>query len=196
MSGDVEITTAGPGAFDVRTVSGDLRLRADSVSTLRATTTSGDLEVAGTFDGDGPYLMESVSGDVALEASGNASVEVRTITGDVGGNAAMEHGDRGVRTIRIGAGGPTIDIRSSSGDVTVSARAAAHDPSESLAVPTAVSAEPSAIVASAPDDLARLEILRAVERGELDTDVARERLDAIETDDAEPADPEDQTRVG
>jgi Toastrack DUF4097 len=185
MSGDIEITTSGPGAFDLRTVSGDLRLRADSVTMLRATTTSGDLEVQATIDGDGPFLIQSVSGDIALDPSGDAFVEVRTITGDVIGGAGRSDGERGLRSIQIGSGGPTVDVHSTSGDIVVSPRT----PPREGSVQAAVSPEPSQT--ALPDDLARLEILRAVERGELGIDAARERLEALD-----PADPDDPTEAG
>jgi hypothetical protein len=184
MSGDIEVRADGPGAFDLRTVSGDLRLRAGSIAMLRATTTSGDVHIDGTFDGDGPYVVQSVSGDIDLDPSGDALVEVRTITGTLHNTvAATRHAESGLRTIQVGGGGTVVDVRSTSGDVTVSAPMVDREPAKAHIAPVPA-AEP------ALNDSAQLDILRAVERGDLDLDEASQRLDALEG-----ADPEDLTRV-
>jgi len=195
MSGDIDVRADGPGAFDLRTVSGDLRLRGGSIATLRASTTSGDIQIEGTFDGLGPYLIQSVSGDVGLEPAGPALIGVRTITGELHNDiGATRHPSSDVRTIQIGGGGPVIDVRSTSGDVTVSGRAAA--PGAAMTAPdvaTADDAESSTDETDAQDNDARLDILRAVERGDLDVGEATQRLDDL--DELETGE-EDVARVG
>ena len=55
VSGDVEVATVIPATMQVRTVSGDLAIRAAGIIGLRAVTTSGDLRLAGSFEGPGPF---------------------------------------------------------------------------------------------------------------------------------------------
>jgi hypothetical protein len=166
LSGDVEIDADGPSTITARTVSGDLDVRAGSIPELRATTTSGDLYIAGTFDGDGPYAIETVSGDAILAPTDGVRVEARTITGDIDSELPSRRDDAdGRRALVIGAGGPTITFRSTSGDLRV------------------VAARPPAATPAAPLDDARLTILRALERGEIDVQEAGRRLEALEGND-------------
>ncbi len=171
MSGDLDLVADGPIQLDIRIVSGDLAVQAGSITTLRVTTTSGDVRVDGRFDGDGPFTIETVSGDVAIAPAGPVRVNLRTITGDIGSDVPATTGDGpGGRSVVIGSGGPTVDVRSTSGDVrVVGARAQAPAPPPSVA--------PSAI-----DDDGQLDVLRALERGEIEIDEARRRLEALDHD--------------
>ncbi len=212
MSGDVRINAAGPGRYALRSVSGDLVLRATAIASLAATTTSGDLEVVGRFDGSGPFTIETVSGDVELAPDGDIRVDLRTISGDLGSDlpGRSEEGG-GRRSFIVGAGGPTIDVRSTSGDVHLARGTgrAATDRSMAIAAP-APPAPPAAPLPPAPlaattaattgeaalddalaadGDATDLDILRALERGEIDLDEARRRLAALDPDvDAEADD--------
>jgi len=195
LSGDVEIDADGPATITARTVSGDLDLRAGSIAELRATTTSGDLYVAGAFDGDGPYTIETVSGDATLAPTDGVRVEARTITGDIDSELPSRREDAdGRRALVIGAGGPTITFRSTSGDLRVVAVASLRASSQATSAPS--TSTPAADLATtdatpprtAPDtsttpDDARLTILRALERGEIDVAEAGRQLEALEDDD-------------
>jgi len=176
LSGDVEIDADGPATITARTVSGDLDLRAGSIPELRATTTSGDLHIAGTFDGNGPYVIETVSGDATLAPTAGVRVEARTITGDIDSELPSRRDDTdGRRALVIGAGGPTITFRSTSGDLRV---VAASVPASS----PGTSAPPAPSPTARLDD-ARLGILRALEHGEIDVKEAGRRLEALEAND-------------
>ena len=184
MSGDVEIIVAGAARLDVRSVSGDVGVRADSVAALRLATTSGDLAVAGRFEGDGPFAIETVSGDVTLAPAGDVRVDIRTITGDIRSAIATRLEEApGRRVLVVGAGGPTIAFRSTSGDLRVVDPA--HRPVRAAAVGTAFPDEPAGAVeppsASGADSL---EVLRALERGDIDVDEARRRLEALDRGEA------------
>lgn len=176
MSGDLEITATGPARLDLRTVSGDVQVRGDIISALRATTTSGDMRIAGRFDGPGPFGLQTVSGDVSIGTAGDLRVDARTITGDLHGDIGrMEQAD-GRRSLIIGAGRPSLDVRSTSGDVHVSR---AHAPNAIAPAPEeALPDDPATPIAGADD--ARLDALRALERGEIDLDEARRRLESID----------------
>jgi hypothetical protein len=188
LSGDVHIDADGPATITARTVSGDLDLRAGSIAELRATTTSGDLHIAGTFDGDGPYAIETVSGDATLAPTDGVRVEARTITGDIDSELPSRRDDAdGRRALIVGAGGPTITFRSTSGDLRVVARASSPGTSTpASALPMADLAAPDGPpvpTPAAPLDDARLTILRALERGEIDVKEAGQQLEALEVTD-------------
>jgi hypothetical protein len=195
LSGDVEIDADGPATITARTVSGDLDLRGASIPELRATTTSGDLHIAGTFDGNGPYAIETVSGDATLAPAGGVRVEARTITGDIDSELPSRRDDAdGRRALIIGPGGPTIAFRSTSGDLRVVAGAsspgtptpaitmAAADPGRPDATPPATMPV-TPTTPTAPLDDARLTILRALERGEIDVREAGRRLEELDVND-------------
>jgi hypothetical protein len=205
VSGDVNVVAAGDADVTLTTVSGDVELRAATLRSLSVASTSGDAKVAGRFAGQGPFSIETVSGDVLLAPAGDVRMEMRTVSGDltsdVGGR--IESG-RGRRSVSIGSGGPTLAIRSMSGDVTVVrpvAFAADLEPSVEAPAPEATGAdaddpaEPTkpangAIAATYED--ARLRILRSLERGEIDVTEAGRHLEALDDgDEAEAIVPPD-----
>jgi len=185
VSGDIELAADGPATIAARTVSGDLDLRAASLAKLRATTTSGDLRISARFDGAGPYAIETISGDATLSPGNDVRIEAKTITGDIDSELPSRRDDRDSRrALIIGAGGPTITFRSASGDLRVVATApAAPGPStpQTPATPPDPLAQPDAPTpVPAPDDDARLGILRSLERGDIDVTEARHRLEALD----------------
>ena len=204
MSGDIDITADGEARFDLRTVSGDLALRAGVIGSLRATTTSGDLGVAGRFDGPGPFTVETVSGDVQFAPAGPVRVDVRTIAGDLHSElpGRREEGN-GRRSFIVGENGPTIDVRSTSGDVHIRRPKAIDSIAVAPAAPTPPTpptppiaptppAAPTPPTPPAPlepvgelQDDPSLDVLRALERGEIDLDEARQRLAALDGEEAD-----------
>lgn len=215
VSGDVDIVADGPTTVNVRTVSGDLALRAGVIGSLKAVTTSGDVRIAGRFAGPGPFSVETVSGDAVIAPADGLRIELKTITGDVRSDmdARLDDGPDG-RALIVGSGGPTLRFRSTSGDLRVvragelpmppapptaltpptqptaptpptppgaSTAGAADfddrtDADASTPDPEATPAEPT--FEAAPD--AHLDILRALERGEIDVAEASDRLAALE----------------
>jgi Toastrack DUF4097 len=202
VSGDVEIDADGPAKITARTVSGDLTVRAGSIPELQATTTSGDLRVAGRFDGEGPYAIETVSGDATLSPVNDVRVEAKTITGDIDSDrpARREDADGG-RVLIVGAGGPTITFRSTSGDLRVVAAMppGPAEPPSPAALPAPAEpptpAEPRTPTPLPPiidTDDPRLGILRELERGEIDVEEAGRRLEELDLEaDAAAEDRED-----
>jgi hypothetical protein len=195
VSGDIEIEARDTLTLVARTVSGDLGIRARTLDGLRATTTSGDLSISGRFVGDGPFLIETVSGDALLRTRGDVRVDVTTLTGDIHGPDIGHRSSRDRGPIVIGSGdGPTIVFRSTSGDLSIDPRDDDDRRPESRIEP-APAAEPADPAESAePADPATdptLAVLRALERGEIDVDIADRRLAALDTDGADDADESD-----
>jgi DUF4097 and DUF4098 domain-containing protein YvlB len=172
--------------MQLRTVSGDLAIHATGILSLRAATTSGDVRLAGGFDGPGPFSLETVSGDAILAPVGAIRVDVRTVAGDIRNDldALIEQVD-GRRTLVVGDDGPTVSFRSMSGDLRVVrpealANARPHvdprppEPPEPARPPIAPSASrPDESDPAAQEELA---ILEALERGNIDVAEADRRL--------------------
>lgn len=180
VSGDVAIVAGGAASILARTVSGEISIQAGALDALRVTTTSGDVRVAGRFGGPGPFGIETVSGDAVLAPADGLRVLATTITGDVRSDLpSHQEGLRGQRSLIIGDGGATLTFRSMSGDLRV-VRAVHLAPPAAGGVPA--SDAPAAVPAVAVDgnELARLGVLRALERGDIDIDEAGRRLEALD----------------
>lgn len=195
VSGDVRLT-GGAGRLSIMTVSGDLRLHDGGELELDAVTTSGDLTVEAaslrllgvrTVSGDvrvrsrlqpGPrHTVETVSGDLNLVAAGGGVT--------VESSRALDLGRRSSAPTVVGDGSARLFFRSMSGDrrvtaadPTVGTEAEAREawgwssqPDPDVPLPPAPPAPP------APADAERLEVLRALERGEIDVDEAARRLE-------------------
>ena len=122
MSGDVVLTGEGPLAVTARTVSGDLRLTAPLLDGLDLASTSGDIRVEGELRAGGKHVIASVSGDVQLETRSPVRIETRTIAGDVRSTGPHRtEGGRGRRTVVLGTGSVPVEIRTTSGDISVRA---------------------------------------------------------------------------
>jgi hypothetical protein len=211
VSGDIDILAVDTSSIGARTVSGDLSVRAADLEMFRATTTSGDVRLAGRLTGAGPFALDTVSGDMLLALAGDVRLEASTVAGDVtGGSRARIEGKPGRRVLIVGAGRPTMTARSMSGDVSLTeptavtrpdaAQAPTHTPTPKEApmpprppMPPAFAADPgigdspTIVVGSADadrdaNDDARLDILRALERGEIDVAEAGRRLEALDGD--------------
>ena len=216
MSGDVVLTGEGPLAVTARTVSGDLRLAAPLLDGLDVASTSGDIRVEGELRAGGKHVIASVSGDVQLETRSPVRIETRTIAGDVRSTGPHRtEGGRGRRTVVLGAGSVPVEIRTTSGDISVRALSegaipmpppvapapppvapvpppadptdadeltAAYTPDPALRqhAPGTPDPELGAGIIAGRREAARLEILRALERGEVDIDVASRGLDSLE----------------
>lgn len=185
MSGDVDIVALGAVRFALRTVSGDVEVLADVIAVVQASTTSGDLRIAGRFDGPGPFAIETVSGDLSIGTAGDLRVDVRTITGDldseIPGRTSQEGGRR---SLVVGTGEPRMDVRSTSGDVHVRRAHAQSVPTEPPVPAVAPPADPPVEPAEPDDEGARLDVLQALERGEIDIDEARRRLESLDAGEA------------
>ena len=215
MSGDVILTGEGSLAVTARTVSGDLRLTAPLLDGLDLASTSGDVRVEGDLRPGGKHVIASVSGDVHLATGSPVRIETRTIAGDVRSTGPHRtEGGRGRRVVVIGTGTTPVEIRTTSGDISVRALSsgaipmpppAAPAPPATPALSPAVPVPPAVLgvapvpvppagqhapATSGPElgamsvadlrEAARLEILRALERGEVDVETAAHGLESLE----------------
>jgi hypothetical protein len=187
VSGDLTISN-GSGAISLTSISGDVRLAASAV-TLEASTTSGDIAVeaeqmsavqvrslsgdvrlAGRMAPGAHHRIESVSGDLQLVPAAGLRLQVSGFSSDVDSELPYREESRGGRRVLvIGDGGAEVSFRTMSGDASVLAgrfgtgeRAVSADVGRQTARPAADR---------------RLEILRAVERGEIDVNEATRLLE-------------------
>jgi hypothetical protein len=151
VSGDVRLHDAGELELDGATTSGDVTLEARLVRQLGVRTISGDVRVVGRLQPGPRHSVETVSGDLALETSGGVATET---------SRALDFGKRGGGPVVVGDGSARLFFRSMSGDqrVKLVGAAAADEPASTAT---------------------RLEVLRALERGEIDVDEASRRLEGV-----------------
>jgi hypothetical protein len=195
VSGDVRIEAVSEIDVQARTISGDLQVRAPRLSRAELSTTSGDLRVDAELRGKGPFSMKTISGDALVTNRGGLQVEAQTITGEI--SSAVSHRTEsgpGRRLLIVGQPQATLSFKSVSGDLSIlEPRDAAptlmpRPASPEVPVMPELPTQPSAqFERDADDDRqssrvedARLEILRALERGEIDVQAATEHLAALE----------------
>jgi hypothetical protein len=168
VSGDATVRAEEPLAIQSQGVSGDLNIVASLLRSLRATTVSGDVEVEAQLSEDGDFRVETVSGDLNMGLVGDATFEIRGLSTDV--SSELDHrleGQVDRRRLIVGNGGPRLAFNSMSGDVNVRRPrrlSAQPKPAEPVAQPTAAEKQ------------SEIEVLRALERGEIDVDEATRRL--------------------
>jgi hypothetical protein len=199
VSGDARIEAAGALDLRARTISGDLSVRAPRLGKAEIGTTSGDVRVDALLAGDGPYGIETVSGDVTIVGRMGLRIEARTVTGDL--RSELPHrreASPGRKQLVVGDGAVPFSFRSVSGDLRVTSPrdslpagvAIGESPAGApeAPVPSVPATAPSAPVpAAAPTnpgaggrEVARMDVLRALERGELSVEVAMRRIAEIE----------------
>jgi len=172
-SGDVAVD-AGLDAgrvHEIGTVSGDVTIATDSAVRVETRTVAGDIEASV------PHRTEGSKGRRAIVVGGGSvAVAVRTMSGDI--------------RVRSGRPGPAGHASESPGvppgpPAAAPPRSPAALPAtESHVCPKPSAATPGAWSAADPAvdrrEAARLEILRALERGDLDIDGASRRLEILE----------------
>lgn len=167
VSSDISLRAdAALSSLEVNTVSGDISAFAPRVEQLQAVTVSGDLEIEGSLADGSHHRVETVSGDLSLGVSGDLTVEVRGLSTDA--NIRLPHRSEGSRDRRryvIGAGGPQLLFSSMSGDIEV------RPPRRGVEVPVSPAPPAPAVPISG-----QLDVLRALERGEIDVEEATRRL--------------------
>ena len=176
VSGDGTLRADGPIRVRAESVSGDLSVTSPRLEELRLTTVSGDLEIEGELARSGEHRIESVSGDLRFGLIGSATFDVRGISTDI--QAEMAHrleGRMDRRRVVIGTGEPTIVFSSMSGDVVVRNPRRLERKVASQSAPEATGATQST-AEKAPMSEEAIEVLRALERGEIDVEEASRRL--------------------
>jgi DUF4097 and DUF4098 domain-containing protein YvlB len=205
VSGDTVIALAASADLAIRSVSGDVSVSGGEITALRIGTTSGDIRVDSPIRAKTGTQIDTLSGDVSLVAEAGMRVDARTVSGDL--TSDLPHrsdGRMGRRTLVVGDGSVEVAFRSVSGDLQVHdarRRGAAPPAAPVRPVPPAppaapapprAPAEPDAATDAAgtpvPSDDERLEVLRALEAGELDVATAMDRLAALDAADEERSD--------
>ncbi len=159
VSGDAELRSDQPVSADLTTTSGDVAIVATLLNALRLRTVSGDADIRAGFAAGPLHSVESVSGDVSLEPLSGLTVEVKRGLDVTSGSG---------RQLIAGDGSARLSFRSLSGDLELSAgkaRDAAPD-AQAMPVNEATGREP-------------LEVLRALERGEIDVEQATRLLEEV-----------------
>ena len=167
VSADVSIRGEEPVRLELNTVSGDVSAIAPRFDTLRLVTVSGDVELEGEFAAGGQHRVETVSGDLSVGVVDGLTLEVRGLSSDT--RVSVPHRSEGSRDRRryiIGGGEGSLLFSSMSGDVSV--RPGRH---QVAPAPRAAPTPPTGI-----DHDEQLEILRALEAGEIGVDEAAARL--------------------
>ncbi|MDP9250369.1 MAG: DUF4097 family beta strand repeat-containing protein [Chloroflexota bacterium] len=167
VSGDATIHADEPVALQVQGVSGDVTITTPLLRGLRANTVSGDVELEAELAGDGDFRVETVSGDLVVGLLGSATFEVHGLSTDV--NSELDHrleGQVDRRRLIIGSGAPRLIFNSMSGDVDVRRPRRISGPVRSEKPTAAPPAEKES----------QLDVLRALERGEITVDEATRRL--------------------
>jgi hypothetical protein len=185
---DVEATMAGRETSTLNTVSGDVNLRLTApAARLTLSTVSGDSNVHAEFEKDGRGQWRLVPNNAAASSEG-PTIAIKTVSGDI-----SVHGTKGEA--------PVIDLPASTAPTkpVQFVPPAPSAPPAPPAPPTAAHFDNGGGQASQPtepvdqvvealdpeSEAERMNVLQALERGEIDIDEAMSRLDAIEGQPAE-----------
>jgi hypothetical protein len=177
-SGDIDLGAgfAGGAAHSITSVSGEVRLRTSSALQLETRTVTGDVRATVPHRAEGGRGRRTI-----VVGDGRARVTVSTLSGDVSldGGTADTLGREPVRNPEP-AREPEPVAPAAPAVVVAEAEAAAN---LVRTVPPAPDAEPMPQVPAAdnvPTEDDRLEILRALERGDLDVAQAASRLRTLD----------------
>lgn len=184
VSADMTIRADEPMRLEMNTVSGDVSAVAPRFDELRVVTVSGDVELEGELAAAAQHRVETVSGDLSLGLVGGLNLEVRGLSSDT--HVSLPHRTEGSRDRRryiVGDGESNLLFSSMSGDVAVHpARRLSSRPTPPTPpappIPPTVPTPPSRPVGA--DE--QLDILRALERGEIDVEEASARLAGEKSD--------------
>lgn len=168
VSGAIRLDGGRKLELSATTTSGDVTIEAELVDFLRARTVTGDVRITGRLS-DGPrHTVETVSGDLTLRSTGGVTVEP---------SRALDIGRGARRPVVIGDGRAQLSFRSMSGEARVTT-AAGYDAGEASddSPPTTAETRPATTPAT------RLDVLRALERGEIDIEEAARRLEEVGAD--------------
>jgi hypothetical protein len=174
VSGDVTMRARGAVSLQTESVSGDLSVVALRYESIAAHSVSGDVELEGSLAPGGRFSAETVSGDLSIGLAGDATFEVRGLSTDI--SSAIDHrieGHADRRRVIVGNGEPRFVFSSMSGDIEIH-RARRVDQAGTSAATSAPATSPApAADAVAVDEMS---VLQALERGEIDVDEATRRL--------------------
>jgi DUF4097 and DUF4098 domain-containing protein YvlB len=206
-SGDIKIEDL-EGKLGVRTVSGDIKTQRLNLQEVSAGTTSGDLELDLLRLPQNELELKSVSGDLnlAIPSDSRLTFEITTVSGDVNcgfprSQVSYSSNRRRGMTLSLNGGGPVVNVATVSGNVSVRPNRANGQPQPAEARRTVSVGEPTMDLSrtqgtaeptqDAAGDItqpegyverqqAELEILQAVQRGELSPQEAVRRLGELD----------------
>jgi hypothetical protein len=165
VSGDVEIKGSGSLELTATTTSGDVNVEADALARLTARSVSGDVSIRGRLEPGPRHSVETVSGDLRLDSAGGVSVEIARAV-DLG------RGESG--PIVVGDGAARLLFRTLSGDHEVKGGQLRADALDGSALRD-IDEDTTVGAPAASED--SIDVLRALERGEIDIDEATRRLE-------------------
>ena len=190
-SGDVSMHGI-EGKLGVRTASGDINITEASLKDISVSTASGDVTVNMLTAPESDFEIKGVSGDIDLILPGDSrlTIEVSTLSGDINSRFQHEMQSRGpgrgrTSTLNINGGGPTARLATVSGDISIH-RGKSVNPEREMGEPTRDLGrssegddvmEPEGYVDRKEKEL---EILQALERGELSAQDAMKRLSDLD----------------
>jgi hypothetical protein len=192
-SGDIHIDTI-EGKLGAHTASGDLHIDEANLSELSVHTASGDINLDLKRLPEGEWGIKTVSGDLRLKIprESRLTVEVQTLSGDVDCDLPHERVRLGTargKQLIINGGGPFVRLQSVSGDVLIDSNDRRDDDDDDdndnergFTVDLSRGRRPEDRVESeiqAQRRQAELDVLQAVERGELSPQEAMDRLRTI-----------------
>lgn len=121
VSGDVRVRQVN-GYIHAESVSGDIRISDSDPTSVKASTTSGDIHFAGSLSAGGRYDMKSHSGTIKVELPPASSFDIQasTFSGSIDTDFEIKvQGPIEKRKMAgvVGQGGPTLELRSFSGSI-------------------------------------------------------------------------------
>lgn len=175
VSGDVELVADEPLAVDLTTTSGDVEITAPMLTSLQVKTVSGDTGIRAGFEAGPVHSVESVSGDLQITSSTGLTVELKR---------GLDMTGSGGRQLVFGDGSARMRFRSLSGDAEVGGTRSMKAkrgsiPQASQPPPPPEAPQPPESSAATRDTGESLEILQALERGEIDVEEATRRLEGM-----------------
>jgi Putative adhesin len=187
VSGEIEIDGSAPLDMAVKSVSGDISVRVPSIKRLDLGTTSGDIRLDAELTGNGPFAMRSISDDATIVGRMGFRVEAESITGELSSDQPSKRESHpGRKVLIVGRPGPTLTFRSVSGDLHVSEprdaapRATATPAPEDAMDDDGTKGQPADATEGRDDEDKRLEILRALERGDITVADATDQLASLD----------------
>ncbi len=164
VSGDLNVQGGAPIELRIHAVSGDVRIVTPLLRALRAGSVSGDMNVEAALDPRGEFSIQTVSGDLSFGLAGAAVFDVRSLSTDISSEIDYRlEGRADRRRVIIGRGGPNVVFSTMSGDLTIER-------------PRRIEAPLPADAAAPAGSTEVMDVLGALERGEIDVDEAARRL--------------------
>jgi hypothetical protein len=170
VSGDISLTAVRPAEVNLTSTSGDVEAFAETFDPVRLKTVSGDMSLRGKFATSSQHTVESVSGDLEIEAFNGLTVDTKR---------GLDLSKREKRPMVSGDGRASLRFRSLSGDVRLSGLSPAQSASGEWE--TTHAPEPEPVHAESMSEEDSLEILQALERGDISVEEASRRLEGADS---------------